>query len=1048
MKHMDTQRCSHTAVSQMAILRSWVVALMLLLPFGSMAQFLQQTAKLSGADILRPVQQGTAVAVSADGSTAVIGGANDGFTGAVWVFIRQGNTWVQEGEKLIGSGTTGATNTSMGVAVAISADGNTILVGGPSDGDMTGAAWVFTRTHGVWSQQGEKLVGTGGVGQSAQGISVALSADGNTALVGGTLDDGQSGATWVFVRVNGIWKQQGPKLVGTDGYEAIQGSTVALSADGNTAVIGGPNDWNYTGAAWVFTRKNGVWSQQGPKLFGAGAIEDVGLQFGRAVAISGDGNTLMVSGPWDNYWTGAAWIFTRDGTVWTQQGDKLVGAGATDYPFQGFGVGLSYDGNTAVSSSYSDGDGIGAAWVFTRDGDGAWSQVGEKLVGTGAEGQSYQGWSAALSADGNTLLVGAPFDNNSTGATWVFTRKGGDWTQMGEKLVGSGGTGYGFQGYSVALSADGNTALVGGYYENYGTGATWVYVRDKGIWRQQGPKLIGTGGEDLTMAQGFYSALSADGNTALVGGPWDNANAGAAWVFIRQNGVWSQQGQKLVGAGAIGAAYQGRSVALSADGNTAIVCGPRDNSNTGAAWVFIRQNGQWVQQGKKLTASGALGNPYLGRSAALSADGNTAIISGTYDNGNAGAAWIFTRQNGTWTQQGQKLIGSGAVGKAGQGVSVSISADGNTAMVGATADNNNTGAAWVFTRQNGIWTQQAEKLVGTGSIGTTYQGIAVSLSADGNKALVGGYYDDDITGALWVFTRQNGVWTQQGEKITVTGAINKSGLGYSAALSADGTTAIAGGIFENSSEGAAWVFSVPACDIKGNDCLTYEVIGITEDALHRKTYDLRVTNHCDNRLSYLAIQLPDGLTAKVPDNDAFYTSPAGRRYLVRNPNYSPFYSLRFATAAESLPAGASELFRYTLPAQADVSYIHIIAKLEPQTWNEAYLNVFECPVEQIPAAQPPAASRSTAFNGAGQSLQLYPSPTDGKIWINLVDWPEQNLRLEVLDAQGQQVQTLQFVAGRQIIPLELHQRLPNGIYWICLTPEQGSKGLARFVLQR
>jgi hypothetical protein len=82
-------------------------------------------------------------------------------------------------------------------------------------------------------------------------------------------------------------------------------------------------------------------------------------------------------------------------------------------------------------------------------------------------------------------------------------------------------------------------------------------------------------------------ALSGDGNTAILGGPDDNSDAGAAWVFTRAGGVWTQQ-MKLVGTGAVGTAVQGWSVALSGDGNTAILGGPGDNSGAGAAWVFTR----------------------------------------------------------------------------------------------------------------------------------------------------------------------------------------------------------------------------------------------------------------------------------------------------------------------------------------------------------------------------------------------------------------------------------------------------------------------------
>jgi hypothetical protein len=113
-----------------------------------------------------------------------------------------------------------------------------------------------------------------------------------------------------------------------------------------------------------------------------------------------------------------------------------------------------------------------------------------------------------------------------------------------------------------------------------------VFTRSGGVWTQQGSKLVGTGAVGAAF-QGYAVALSADGNTAIVGGPYDNANAGAMWVFTRSGGgVWTQQGPKLFGGGAAGAAYQGFSVALSADGATAIVGGYADNSNAGAAWVF------------------------------------------------------------------------------------------------------------------------------------------------------------------------------------------------------------------------------------------------------------------------------------------------------------------------------------------------------------------------------------------------------------------------------------------------------------------------------
>jgi hypothetical protein len=407
--------------------------------------------------------------------------------------------------------------------------------------------------------------------------------------------------------------QQGPKLVGTLPVGSPeQGYSVALSADGDTAIVGGPSDNSQIGTAWVYTRRGGVWTQQGNKLVGTGSVGN--SQQGWSVALSADGNTAMVGGPFDNDGIGAVWVFTRRQGVWTQQGDKLVGGGAVGNAGQGISVALSADGDTAIVGGPFD-NGSGAAWIFSRR-DGVWTQQDDKLVGSDAVGNAAQGRSVALSADGNTAIVGGPGDLNPdplggghVGAMWVFTRSGGVWAQQGPKLVGTDAVPDSSQGWSVALSADGDTAIMGGPQDPLflGIGAVWIFTRSAGIWSQQSGKLIGTGYTNAAR-QGWSVALSANGNTAIVGGPLDNNRIGAAWVYTRSGGVWTQQGNKLVGSAAVGAAVgtgqhnaeQGWSVALSANGDTAISGGPFDNSGSGAAWVFIQptknhcKDGAWL----------------------------------------------------------------------------------------------------------------------------------------------------------------------------------------------------------------------------------------------------------------------------------------------------------------------------------------------------------------------------------------------------------------------------------------------------------------------
>jgi hypothetical protein len=257
----------------------------------------------------------------------------------------------------------------------------------------------------------------------------------------------------------------------------FQGCSVALSADGNTAIVGGSGDNDGAGAVWVWTRSRGVWTQQGPKLVGSGAVkEKIGgqtVQQGTSVALSGDGNTAVVGGLGDGERAGALWVWTRSGGVWTQQGSKLVASDTVGTTYLGLSAALSADGNTAIAGSFDD-----AVWIWTRNGE-VWTQQGPKLAGTGGSKYAGQGWSVALSGDGNTAIIGGPFDGDETGAIWVWTRSGGIWSQQGHKLFGSGAAGKPEFGASVSLSADGKTAIVGGYtvfFDPKAIGAAWIFV--------------------------------------------------------------------------------------------------------------------------------------------------------------------------------------------------------------------------------------------------------------------------------------------------------------------------------------------------------------------------------------------------------------------------------------------------------------------------------------------------------------------------------------------------------------------------------------------
>jgi hypothetical protein len=385
--------------------------------------------------------------------------------------------------------------------------------------------------------------------------------------------------------------QSGEKLTASGDAGVVGfGTDVAISADGDTAIVGTPGDDGGRGAAWVYTREGSAWTQQSEKLTDGevtgGSLPET-VAFGASVAISADGNTALVGGPGDTAGRGAVWVFAREGSTWTQQGEKVIGGEEEGAGELGRSVALSADGATALAGGPLDAKGVGAAWALAREG-ATWAQQGAKLAGVHEAGHGQFGGSVALSGEGDTALIGARADHSflATGAAWVFVRTDSSWAQQGEKLTGAGATASAEFASSVALSDDGETALIGGVSNEAGIGAAWAFTHEGSTWTQQGEKL--TSGETASPPANFGSAvaLSANGTKALIGASGDTSEAGAAWVFASEGAGWVRQGAKLTGGGETGAAAFGASVALSDGAHVALIGGPRDGLGAGAVWAF------------------------------------------------------------------------------------------------------------------------------------------------------------------------------------------------------------------------------------------------------------------------------------------------------------------------------------------------------------------------------------------------------------------------------------------------------------------------------
>jgi len=366
-------------------------------------------------------------------------------------------------------------NDNFGYSVAIS--GDTAVVGAhyeDTGGTSAGAAYVFTRSGTTWTQQ-QKIQATDKQAGDFFGYSVAI--DGDTAVVGAQAEETgatDAGSVYIFTRSGTTWTQQ-QKIVASD-LQAWDQFGNSVSIDGDTVVVGANGEDTggaNAGAAYVFTRSGTTWTQQQK-------IQASDLQasdsFGTSVSISGD--TVVVGAYREDTGgadAGAAYVFTRSGTTWTQQ-QKIQASDlqASDL----FGQSVSISGDTVVVGAYSEdtgGSDAGSVYIFTRSGT-TWTQQ-QKIQASDPEAEDTFGNSVSI--DGDTVVVGAQYEDTggtSAGAAYVFTRSGTTWTEQ-QKIVASDAQATDYFGQAVAI--DGDTVVVGAYLEDTGgaeAGAAYIFV--------------------------------------------------------------------------------------------------------------------------------------------------------------------------------------------------------------------------------------------------------------------------------------------------------------------------------------------------------------------------------------------------------------------------------------------------------------------------------------------------------------------------------------------------------------------------------------------
>ncbi len=360
-------------------------------------------------------------------------------------------------------------------------------------------------------------------------------------------------------------------------------------------------------------------------------------------------------------------------------------------------------------------------------------------------------------------------------------------------------------------------------------------------------KLDGVGGDK------FGYAVSVDGDTAVIGAYQDNgegADSGAAYVFTRNEGVWDD-GVKLTASG--GAAYDNFGISVAVDGDTVVVGAPGndgDGADSGSVYVFVKPTGGWATSTEtaKLTASDGAALDYFGYSVAV--DGDTVLV-GAYqdddeenDSEDSGSAYIFTKPNssGGWADwdpmedtETAKLTASDGADDDWFGVSVAL--DGNTAVIGASGDDDkgiDSGSAYVFVKPSGAWADgnETDKLTASDGEAQDNFGYSVAVGVDTVEVsgadvevatvVVGAYQHDPIdphsdpdsplylldAGAAYVFTRDSGGVWDGGGKLTADDGDALDYFGYSVAVDVDTVVVGAYGDDDNgSASGSAYVFT-------------------------------------------------------------------------------------------------------------------------------------------------------------------------------------------------------------------------------------------------
>ncbi len=834
--------------------------------WGTAAAVLQPTSAASGDEY------GYSVALAPDASVIAVGApGHDGGKGKVYVFTKPSGAWASvTADDAILQAASADQNAGdrFGESVSISSDGGHIAIGAPGDGNGKGAAYVFTKPSGNWADTttSVKITNAGGSDGDALGTSVSINGDANIVIAGAPGADGGDGEALLYMVALATPVDWGstPKtsptatLTNAGGADGDRfGIAVSASTDGDEIAVGAPSDaYGGPGAALLYLKGSSDWDDRSaPTLAIRPGDGGYGDQFGRAVRISGDGTDVIIGAPMKSRGGGGVYEAAR-GTAWGSA-DRVVsqtsasGAGGR----LGWAVGYSDDANELIYSSPNNDYRKGLARVIDS------SNTTRNISAANRKTEAF-GRSAALSGDKSVAVVGAantdnPVPNLADGAAYVFANPmdAGDSAPAAKLSLGLTDTGQQADrhrtnfGINADVSADGRVIAIGagGTHVIGDTHAAAVYLfeRPEGGW---GSASINSG----------YTMIVGDRNENKVGpahsAPFFDMSAdGTVVAFGSPYAAGSPVGYSRNGSVEVYAIPECMDAENNPTGEFKWSCAPPYPGRT-APPTMHWDLGASLHRGSAPTG----GNRYLGRSVAVSGDGNTVAVGApnarrASDNGgntDIGEVLIFTKPEDGWktdqynaghTQWAQITFNQ----QIQLGGGLALSADGDTLFIGAPRENNWRGAVYVFDRPNPYYDENGVKNSnggwGTGGLVTssyTYSrkiapadlgvgdvfGRRMDISDDGRRLIVGVPDRDEpgnnSVGSAYIFDAPAGGWTTTGTQATSTAAIippKRGGelgggerFGDNVSISADGRAALTTAPLNDWGIGAAYIYDLSA----------------------------------------------------------------------------------------------------------------------------------------------------------------------------------------------------------------------------------------------